>query len=200
METSDRAFDSPLPRPAFEKLLRCFHSDRAEADKAYLRLRDKLVSYFEFSRCRPAEDLADEVLTRVARRLDEGESIQRIGAYSLGVARLVAAETRQKQIRQEHKLREFFRVSHGTPGSEKEPVLRCLDGCLAKLPPETSALLLAYYSGDRRARIDQRKQLACDLGTQPAALRNRLLRLRAGLETCLRRCLHNSPFDGRSPL
>jgi len=68
METSDRAFDSPLPRPAFEKLLRCFHSDRAEADKAYLRLRDKLVSYFEFSRCRPAEDLADEVLTRVGRR------------------------------------------------------------------------------------------------------------------------------------
>lgn len=176
---------------ALNELLRSFHPEPAEAGKAYLRLRDKLVSYFEFERCIPAEDLADEVLNRVARRLNEGEQIERVGSYSLGVARLVALETRQKQIQEERKLREFVRIS-AKPRGEMESGLQCLDRCLAKLPPESKALLLAYYSGDHRDRIDQRKRMMEELGTQPAALRNRVLRLRSNVEKCLRRCLRES--------
>ncbi|HUA85175.1 MAG TPA: hypothetical protein VMB85_15035 [Bryobacteraceae bacterium] len=200
METGHSPFGSPLTREAFDELLRFFHPEPLEAGKAYLRLRDKLVSYFDFERCWSAEDLADEVLNRVARRLNEGQRIERIGAYSLGVARLVAAETRQKQIQRERKLREFARISATAPRGEKESALHCLDHCLAKLPPESNALLLTYYSGDRRARIDQRKRLMQELQTQPAALRNRVLRLRGTLEKCLRRCLRNPSPDGRSTL
>jgi len=189
-----KGFDSGLTQSALDELLRRLHSDPAEAGEEYLRLHDKLVSYFEFERCRNAADLADEVLDRVSRRLKEGENIERLSAYSLGVARLLRLETRQHEALVDHKLREFTRIP-GSSSSDQEPALNCLDGCLQRLPDESGALILAYYSGERGERIENRKRLAQQLGMQPATLRNRALRLRSNLENCLRRCLRGGGSD-----
>jgi DNA-directed RNA polymerase specialized sigma24 family protein len=183
--------DSRLTQKALEDLLGRLHSDPSQAGEEYLRLHDKLVSYFEFEKCAGPEDLADEVLDRVARKLNQGERIDRVGAYCLGVARLVALETRREEIDAKRKFRQIARVSEENGPSEKELCLSCLDHCLTKLPVESRSIILGYYSGDRRARIDNRKSLAADLGLEAAALRNRALRVRGNLETCMKRCFRS---------
>src|SRR2546430_9912870 len=51
-----------------------------------------------FRSCAHPEDLADEVLDRVARRLNEGEQVERPISYTLGVARRVLIETKRKEL------------------------------------------------------------------------------------------------------
>jgi len=182
--------ENALNQRALDGLLRHLHPEPAEAAEQYLLLHDKLVSYFEFERLAQPEELADEVLDRMARRLNQGEEVVRPGAYALGVARLVALETRHKEITVDGRMREFVRISGGNP-SPNEPSLACLDGCLEKLPAESSALILAYYSGDHHARIENRRRLAIRLGIDGAALRNRALRLRDNLESCVKRCVRS---------
>jgi hypothetical protein len=46
-----------------------------------------------------------------------------------------------------------------------------------------------YYAGEKRARIERRQRLAAQLGIEINALRNRALRLREKLETCVENCL-----------
>lgn len=187
---------SAIPRNALEQLLRRLHPDSSAAAEQYLRLRGKLVSYFEFERFPRADELADEVLDRVARRLHAGHDIEHPGAFALGVARLVAREARQQDIEAGRKLREFVRVSAVAGLDNDESALKCLDGCLDRLAPESRAFILAYYSGDRADRIENRRRLAGALGVQPAALRNRALRLRAHLEKCLKGCLGSGRPSG----
>ena len=59
-------------------------------------LREKLVMYFEGRRISPAEDHADEVFHRVAKKIGDGEVIQDINRYVFGIARFVMLETFQK--------------------------------------------------------------------------------------------------------
>ena len=180
--------ENALSQRALDDLLRLLHPEPSEAAEQYLRLHDKLVSYFEFERLAHPEELADDVLDRLARRLGQGEEVVRPGAYALGIARLVALETRQKEIKADGRMREFVRISGGNP-SANEPALACLDGCLGKLPAESTALILAYYAGDHNARIENRRRLAMQFRIDAAALRNRALRLRSNLDTCIRRCI-----------
>lgn len=180
---------SAIPKDALNQLLRRLHPDPSEAAEQYLRLRYKLVGYFEFERYANADDLADEVLDRLARRLSAGDDVEHLGAFALGVARLVAREARQHEVEAGRKLQEFVRVSAGASLVKDESALNCLDGCLGRLAPESRAFILAYYSGDRSERIENRRRLAAGLGVDPAALRNRALRLRAHLEKCLKGCL-----------
>ncbi len=180
--------ENALSQRALDDLLRLLHPEPSEAAEQYLRLHDKLVSYFEFEHLAHPEDLADEVLDRMARRLSEGEEVVRPSAYALGIARLLALEARQQEIRSAGMMRELVRISGGSAPAD-EPALACLDGCLGKLPAESSALIRTYYSGDRSARIENRRRLAIQFGIDAAALRNRALRLRSSLETCIRRCL-----------
>src|ERR1051326_5706272 len=65
---------SPLTQQAFDALLACLDSDRERAAEKYETLRLKLVKFFEWRACAvAAQDLADEVINRVARRIDGGE-------------------------------------------------------------------------------------------------------------------------------
>lgn len=132
----------------------------------------------------------------MARRLNVGDDIEHLGAFALGVARVVVREARQHEVEAGRKLQEFVRVSAGAGPVQDESALNCLEGCLARLAPESRALILAYYSGNRGERIENRKRLAAGLGVQPVALRNRALRLRAHLEKCLKGCLGSRVPDG----
>lgn len=187
---------SGLTQEALEDLLRRLHTDPSQAAEEYLKLHDKLITFFEFQKCANPEDLADEVLDRVARKLNQGEPIDRPGAYSLGVARLVVLETRRQEIDARSKSLQVARVFEGNGSSERERSLSCLDHCLTKLPAESRSLILAYYSGDRQARIENRKHIAAGLGIDAVALRNRALRLRANLETCVKRCFRSQREKG----
>jgi hypothetical protein len=182
------ASDTSLTRERLDRLLRALSDDEAAAAERYALLVRRLVAYFGWQRCADAERLADEVVDRVARRLAEGEPVTHVGAYALGVARLVAKEARARLIRDERRARDYAQSARRDGGGD-EPALRCLDRCLERLGADRRHQLLEYYTQDTASRIEQRRRLADRLGVAPTALRNRMLRMRQDLEGCVGRCL-----------
>ena len=66
--------------------------------------------------------------------------------------------------------------------------LDCLDQCLGQLAADDRALILEYYRGVQRAKIEQRRELAARLGVTANALSIRAWRIRDKLETCVKAC------------
>lgn len=182
------ASGASLTGERFDRLLSALADDRAAAADRYASLARRLAAYFRWQRCDDAERLADDVMDRMARRLSEGEAVANLGAYALGVARLVAKEARARAVRADRAGRDFARQTQSTAGHD-EAAHRCLDRCLHRLSPDRQRHLLAYYGNDVGGRIDARRRLADALGVSPTALRNRMLRLRQDLEACMTGCL-----------
>jgi RNA polymerase sigma factor (sigma-70 family) len=180
-----------LTSQALDKLLDHFSVNREEAGRQYEFTRVRLVRYFEWRACSLPEDLADETINRVARRIDDGENISNLPAYFFSVARLVFMESLRERERTSVPLDEVPEISAEQPieDDQKDTRLGCLDQCLNKLPVESRTLILKYYHEEKRAKIDRRKQLADGLGIPLNALRIRAHRIRIGLEACVRECL-----------
>src|SRR5262249_12867895 len=69
----------------------------------------------------------------------------------------------------------------------------CLDRCLDRLGRARRNLVLRYYKEDGQSKIGDRKKLAEELGVDRNALRIRVYRIRAKLETCIESCLAAAP-------
>jgi DNA-directed RNA polymerase specialized sigma24 family protein len=190
-----------LSRGAFDRLLAQLDEDRDRAGERYEVLRRKLIVFFAASDCTTPETHADEALTRIARRIDEGEQIRDVFSYALGVARLLLREVRKNQRRE----RDVTDAAARTAGTAEETARlecldRCVEGCLGELSAESRRLVLAYYAGDRSAKIDGRRRLAAELGISVSALRLRLHRVRARLARCVRARLDDEDADARRGL
>ena len=181
-----------LSQELLQTLLAHLDPSPERAGMLYNRHRQRLVQFFTWERVIDPAALADEVIDRVARRLHDGEVIPRLGAYFLGVARLVALEDHRRAEQIGTTLREYqrqVRQQQGpAPAAETQMALSCLDECLARLSPDRRAFILEYYGGDPGTRIATRQRLGERLGLQPGALRNRALRLRESLERCVAQC------------
>lgn len=179
----------PLPwildPAAFAGLLAALHPDRDQAALRYEELHERLVRIFIWERAIDPETLADEALTRLARRLAEGEPIQNIPAFLNGIARnLLKEEANRRHLRQP-----LPDLPAPPPNPNVERHHLALEHCMAGWEPDKRELLLAYYQGDHAARIRNRQELAARLGIDLNALRNRALRLRERLEICIRKQL-----------
>lgn len=168
-----------------EALLLRLDADREEAGAQYEKLRQRLIRYFRWEHGGEPEDLADETLNRVARKLAGGEAIESVERYSAGVARLLLRETATRIKRRELALKKM--VSPETEAAADAGAMMCLDGCLAALTAEQRQLIVRYYGGSKQIAI--RKEIAQEMGLALNALRNRALRIRERLEDCVRRCL-----------
>lgn len=179
-----------LTAEAFDKLLENFSSDRSEASEQYVQMQLKLERFFEWNSCTSPEVLAEEAIKRVARKIDEGETIFNLPAYFWTVARLVFLEWRRRD-RIAVRLEEIPQIAaeESFQDEQKEARHHCLDRCLDRLPVESRSLILNYYQDEKRAKIDHRKQLAEVLGIPLNALRIRAHRVRVSLEKCVRDCL-----------
>jgi len=183
-----RASEHGITEQGLKNLLLVLSDDPERAAEVYLRVQGKLIRYFRWNTCPNPEELADEVLDRVARRVSEGEQIQSPTSYALGVARRVLLEAKLKLPL--HPLEGDIAEK---VGAENKTSLDCLDACLDELPPESRAMLLEYYSADRSERVRIRQAMADRIGFSVNALRNRCLRLRRGLEECMERCGKGGP-------
>lgn len=173
---------SPLRREEFDALLARLDGDRDRAAAGYEALRERLLRYFDWEGSIEADALADEVLTRLARRIAAGEDVQNIYGYAAGIARLLSLEHRRT-------VRKRDLISLPAAGPAESGAATCLERCLEQLPKEGRTLILRYYDGDASARIRNRSILARELGVSLNSLRNRALRLRERLEKCLNDCL-----------
>lgn len=186
MISSERNRD--LSQESFDLLLRFLDSDREAAGRRYEEIRIKLVKVFTCRGCLTPEDLADETMNRVSRKVG-GIIESYVGdrrLYFYGVARNVFLESVRKQPH-------VPPMPEPTSTEQKEAEQECLDQCMQKLTPTNRKLILEYYTSDKRQKIERRKQLAERLGIAPNALRIRAHRIRGSLTKCVFECLeHNA--------
>jgi DNA-directed RNA polymerase specialized sigma24 family protein len=185
-----------LNKDALEDLLRAFHADRERASHHYQALRERLIRFFQWNRTEMPEELADEVLDRLARKLNvSSEQIQDPARYAVGIARLLLQEQRRKNLRRQKALAELQQSSLDADRREQERILHSeraelLQQCLQSIPAQSRELIFRYY--DVAEAPDQRRQMARAYGISINALRNRALRIRMDLERQLARRLHKT--------
>lgn len=182
---------STLDGAAFEALLAALHPDRNEAGRAYERLRRRLIRFFTLHGAAGPDDLADEALDRLARRLHEGESIRQLPGYLAGIAHLLLREEWARLQRDGRNAR--LGVAAGMPASDDDSAHEALEACLQTMPAASRELIYRYYSSEARANAQGRKKLADELGVSVNALRNRAFRLRQELEKCVKGRLTEGP-------
>jgi len=176
-----------LTEEAFAKFLACLDPDPARAGEKYEALRESLVKFLDWRGASFPEELVDETFNRVARKLEEGETIRDVPTYCHGVARLVFLQSLE---RSDNKRVEFDELSTiAIPEPDVADARReCLNHCLRQLPAENRELIIEYYRKEGRQKIDHRVLMAERLGIPPSALRSRAQRIRDKLERCIRRC------------
>jgi len=186
-----------LTAGAFASLLTRLDPDAERAGSAYGHLRRVLVSFFAWRGAATPEDCADETLDRLARRLDDGVAVEDVPRFAHGIARMVLLEHWRRPDARDVPLEE--RASGPAMEAPDDDALpQCLDRCLDELAPASRDLILAYYGGDGRSRIDRRKRMAQALGVSENALRSRAQRLRDQLERCITRCMASPAGDTKS--
>ena len=151
----------------------------------YEALRRRLLIYFAANRHAGAEEAADEVLDRAARRLAEGVAVDSVESFVLGVARNVVREGWRRPRAAEV---DWNRMAAAEPAAV-HPAAGCLEECLGKLAPASRRWVERFYSGDGGEKIRARAALAADLGIDGNALRVRMHRVRGKLESCVRACM-----------
>jgi RNA polymerase sigma factor (sigma-70 family) len=178
------ANDDNFSQDNFDRLLKWLDPDRERAGIKYEEIRRRLIKLFICRSCIDAEELADETITRVIKKVAEiadsyvGEPI----ALFYGFARNVFYEYL--------KSKPFVPPPPPPdPPEELEKMSGCLDECMEKLPPDNRKMVLSYYQEEKQAKIDYRKRLADELGINMNALRIKMYRIRASLQECLMECV-----------
>ena len=181
---------------AFQRLLHWLDGETNSDGQKYLEMRRRLVAYFDRKSCLTPDDLADETLNRVARRLEEEDisEADEPAKYCYIVARFVFLEHLRSSRREDAFANHLMRTATTATAifdqaeDEKNIMLSCLEACIKTLEPESRQIIHGYYVGKEREKIENRRSLAQTLGITPNALSIRACRIRARLEKCVREC------------
>ncbi|HKR11570.1 MAG TPA: sigma-70 family RNA polymerase sigma factor [Pyrinomonadaceae bacterium] len=179
----------------FDALLAWLDRDPEKAGRKYEEIRHSLILIFERRSGYDAEDLADEAISRVLRKLPElaKEFKGDPALYFFGVAKRLNHEvTRRQQARVD--LEDPDKLSAPLvidELDEQDAEYDCLEKCLAKLTPADRELILLYYQQEK-PNISFRRELALRYGLTLNALRVKVHRIRESLEKCINKCLGNA--------
>jgi DNA-directed RNA polymerase specialized sigma24 family protein len=153
-------------------------------------MRRRLIAYFERKRVHSSDELVDETFNRIARRLaEEGQLADGPPArYCYITAKFVFLEYLRRPVALPMTDAETPALKVDGPDAEYERRLDCLDRCLNELNDRDRELILEYYGGDQRSKIEQRQRLARRLVLSANALAIRASRIRSRLESCVSSC------------
>jgi len=174
-----------VTREKFAHFLEWLDPDSERAGEEYERLRFRLCTFFAQRHCAFADELADETINRVILKSSE-EPIENKIAYCYGVARNVYRES----LRKERIHLDIDEVDiPAKPPEEQTFSNECLDQCLEKLPPDSSALLLEYFSEAKQAKIEMHRRISQRLAMTQTALRMQIVRAKQKLKICVQECM-----------
>ena len=178
----------------FEVLLRQLGPDRDLAGARYEQLRRRLVTILTYRGCTHPEEVADETMDRVARRLAEVPPGSEIGdptPFVFGVAWNVAREwiRRQRTVALPDGWDAADPSETEIPSWETGTGHSCLDRCLRCLPPQDKDIVLTYYQDEGIAKIRHRSMVARQLRISSNALRLKIHRITLRLRECVFHCV-----------
>lgn len=186
---------------AFHRLLEWLDNGENSDGLSYLTMQRRLVAYFDRKNCPSPEELTDETLNRVARRLEEEGAIEceTPARYCYITARFVFMEYLRgasvktvplEEVRlKPHETGQLASLAEAEERAAREKLLDCLEGCTNRLEPVSRDIIISYYYGTERIKIEGRRALAQRLGITSNALSIRACRIRDKLEACIGKCL-----------
>ena len=180
---------------AFRRLLAWLDEGTDSDGRNFLEMRRRLVAFFDRKNCLNADELADETLNRVARRLEEEGKIESEtpAKYCYITARFVFMESLREQEKQAISLDEVpesrqLAAEKTEEKERRERLLTCLEQCTDQLEAANREIILRYYFGEERVKIENRRALAASLDITVNALSIRAFRIRDRLEACVGKC------------
>lgn len=200
MQKSEPKKNWTITSSAFHRLLNWLDEVESSEGQNYLEMRQRLAAYFDRKNCPTPDELADETLNRVARRLEEAGTIESEtpAKYCYIVARFVFMEYLRGTNKNDVPLDDLWRQPQGSQLATKEreeqqrevkeKMLGCLEHCTGKLEPVSREIIFSYYYGTERVKIENRRALAERLGISINALSIRACRIRDKLEFCVGKC------------
>jgi len=185
---------------AFRRFLEWLDEGADSGGQRYLEIHRRLAAYFGRKNCLSPDSLADEALSRVARRLEEEGAIRGMppARYCYVIARFVFLEYHRQARPRQVVLADLPDGSAQPDEDAATQAVRqdCLERCLRKLDENNRELILEYYRGERHEKIERRRQLAGRLGVTLNALSIRACRIRDRLESCVRTCAGKRANEG----
>jgi RNA polymerase sigma factor (sigma-70 family) len=183
-------------------LLLHFDHDLEQAGIKYELMREQLMKFFDNKGCISSPDLTDETINRVARKISDGdyEDKNAFSYYVYGVAKNVLREYLNSPERENLPIDNLDFALNIRQNSDEQNstdldqsrVYDCLEQCLEKTSDEDRAIIIHYYEGEGGNKIENRKQLATQLGLNLNNLRIRSFRIRSRLEKCVQKCLNST--------
>ena len=201
MQKTESKKNWAITSSAFARLLQWLDEGKDSDGRNYLEMRQRLVAYFDRKNCLTPDDFADETLNRVARRLQEEGQIESEtpAKYCYITAKFVFMESLRGADKKSVPLDEVLKQSesnHLAAEDEekvlKEKMLDCLELCTGKLEAANREMIVSYYHGEERVKIENRRALAEKLGISTNALTIRACRIRDKLEGCVGKCVGES--------
>jgi DNA-directed RNA polymerase specialized sigma24 family protein len=177
-----------ITQEAFNDLLTWLNPDRELAGRKYETIRAGLIRVFVAKGFAEAEDMADEAITRVNKRLPDIVTtyVGEPALYFHGVARnLIREAVRRKEVATD--LSPVASIQITNQSDEYE----CLMRCLQFLDRDKRELILDYHVYERRDKIEHHRVMAAELGISETALRCRTHRIRTELEECVLDCVQS---------
>lgn len=177
-----------LTREHFDGLLAWLHPNREQAATIYEEIRSRLIKGFRSHGCMVPEELVDETINRVARKLHEF-----VATYTGDPARYFFRVAHYVHLEYLRAQPEFTQLPDDMPLRESaddvEAVYECLEKCMQHLTPRNRELVSQYYQGEKNIKIELRKELARRLGIKLPILRLQAHRIRINLKNCIQNCM-----------
>ncbi len=180
-----------LTDQAFGAFLNWFSPDHETAATQYLKLREKLVTFFKRKGCAHSDELADRTLDRAAViAWKEPGKYPNPQALCYGVAGRVWLEYCKEIVPGE-----LDPENIPTPDREdcdfKEHETVCLSFCMDGLPQRERDLIMQYHRFRGQEKIEVRRRLSEEYGGLNQ-LRIKTCRIRAKLHNCIQSCVRQT--------
>ena len=182
-------------KESFQDFLNWLNGGGNSDSQRYLELRQRLELYFDRKNCVAPSQLADQTLNRVIRKLKENGDIN--GVAPLQYCHSVAKDVFLEALRADNRSPFYPPVSTTNPKNVgRQPVTlqepnaapeqkKKIAACVESLSSSDREVLVEYYRGPHRSRIEHRAALAARLGLTANALGSRAFGLRKRLEACI---------------
>jgi DNA-directed RNA polymerase specialized sigma24 family protein len=190
---------SVLTADQFDALLYRLAPERDAAAAVYVQLRRRLASVFAYRGCANPDELADEAMDRLARKvLEDPQSISNPQRLLFAMAWKIMQES-FRQPRSVDLPDDWESTETNRPAPPEEDEGRgqdCLESCLGWLPDGDRSVIVAYFEHEKRAKISHRMDIAKELGISANALRLKVHRIVVQLRTCVTECMDRRAASG----